>query len=62
MGVALEVTEALECLEGGGPVDLRELVLDLAVEVAATSREKLAGWLDDGSAREKFSGGVSIFV
>lgn len=54
VGNALEVVEALECLEGGGPEDLRSLVLDLAEAVAGVPRAVLAGWLDDGSARRKF--------
>lgn len=54
VGNALEVVEALECLEGGGPVDLRRLVLDLAEVIAGVPRAVLAGLLDDGSARRRF--------
>ncbi len=54
VGNALEVIEALECLEGGGPVDLREIVLNLAEPVAGASRQVLAALLDNGSARRKF--------
>lgn len=54
VGNALEVAEAIECLRGGGPEDLRELVLALAVEVSAAGRERLVGWLDDGTALAKF--------
>jgi pyrimidine-nucleoside phosphorylase len=54
VGNALEVIEALECLEGGGPEDLRALVLDLAVALAGVPRTVLVGLLDDGSARRKF--------
>jgi pyrimidine-nucleoside phosphorylase len=54
VGNALEVAEAIECLRGGGPADLRELVLALSVEVSAAGREQLAGWLDDGKALAKF--------
>lgn len=54
VGNALEVIEALECLDGGGPPDLREHVLDLAEKIAAAPRADLARWLDDGSARHKF--------
>ncbi|MFM2198688.1 MAG: hypothetical protein RLZZ505_2120 [Verrucomicrobiota bacterium] len=54
VGNALEVSEALECLDGGGPADLRDLVLDLSETVAGASREALARLLDDGTARRKF--------
>ena len=54
VGNALEVIEALECLDGGGPPDLREIVLDLSEKIAGVSREALEGFLDDGSARRKF--------
>lgn len=54
VGNALEVAEAIECLRGGGPEDLRELVLALAGEVSGAGREQLAAWLDDGTAFAKF--------
>lgn len=54
VGNALEVVEAIDCLRGGGPDDLRELVLALAGEVSQAGRERLAGWLDDGTALAKF--------
>lgn len=54
VGNALEVTEALECLDGGGPGDLREVVLDLSEKIAGVSRVELEGLLDDGSARRRF--------
>jgi len=54
VGNALEVSEAIDCLEGGGPADLRQIVLDLAEKIAGVSREALEGFLDDGSARRKF--------
>jgi pyrimidine-nucleoside phosphorylase len=54
VGNALEVIEALECLEGGGPADLRQLVLDLAVAIGGVGRAALEAMLDDGSARRKF--------
>ena len=55
VGNALEVVEAIECLRGGGPEDLREIVLALAAEVSTAGREQLTGWLDDGTALAKFS-------
>ncbi|MGB6220554.1 thymidine phosphorylase [Haloferula sp.] len=54
VGNALEVIESLECLDGGGPADLRELVLDLAEKISPVSRKELEALLDDGSARRKF--------
>jgi pyrimidine-nucleoside phosphorylase len=54
VGNALEVIEALECLDGGGPEDLRIILLDLAEKIAGVSRETLERLLDDGSARRKF--------
>ncbi|RYD31399.1 MAG: thymidine phosphorylase, partial [Verrucomicrobiaceae bacterium] len=54
VGNALEVIEALECLEGRGPDDLRAITLDLAGKIAGVSRKDLEGLLDDGSARRKF--------
>lgn len=54
VGNALEVIEALECLEGGGPPDLRAIVLDLAEKIAGVPRQALEKLLDDGSARKKF--------
>lgn len=54
VGNVLEVIEALECLDGGGPADLREITLDLAEKIAGVSRKELEGFLDNGSARRKF--------
>jgi len=54
VGNALEVVEALECLDGSGPTDLRQLVLDLAAAIAGVPREALERLLDDGSARRRF--------
>ena len=59
VGNALEVVEALECLEGGGPADLRDLVLDLAGALVEGARAALASLLDDGSARRKFDAMVA---
>ena len=54
VGNALEVIEAIECLEGRGPDDLRKLVLDLAEKISPSSRSELEALLDDGTARKKF--------
>lgn len=54
VGNALEVSEAIECLEGGGPPDLRAIVLDLSEKIVGVSRSDLERLLDDGSARRKF--------
>lgn len=54
VGNVIEVIEALECLEGGGPEDLRTVTLDLAEKIAGVSRGRLEELLDDGSARRKF--------
>lgn len=54
VGNALEVIEALECLDGGGPPDLRKVVLDLSETIAGVSRSELERMLDDGTARRKF--------
>ena len=54
VGNALEVSEALECLNGGGPSDLRNLVLDLAEKITTGSRQDLEKLLDQGEARRKF--------
>lgn len=55
VGNSLEVIESLETLEGGGPADLRKIVLDLAEQIAGVSRAELEKHLDDGSARRRFS-------
>ena len=54
VGNALEVTECVEVLQGGGPKDVAELVLDLAEQVSTAKRSQLADWLKDGTAWKKF--------
>ncbi len=69
VGNAMEVEESVACLSGGGPEDLRDLVLDLAQEAVTASgeadrlglpsaaqplRARLAATLDDGSALARF--------
>lgn len=54
VGNALEVIEALECLEGGGPEDLRCIVLDLGETVSGVSRGELEAVLSEGGAKAKF--------
>lgn len=54
VGNALEVAEAVDALQGRGPLDLVSLTLDLAQRVAAASRATLARWLEDGTAWRKF--------
>jgi pyrimidine-nucleoside phosphorylase len=54
VGNALEVSECVEVLHGGGPADVVKLVLDLAEQVSSASREQLETWLKDGTAWKKF--------
>jgi pyrimidine-nucleoside phosphorylase len=54
VGNSLEVMESIETLDGGGPPDLRAIVLDLAEKIAGVSRGELEALIDDGSARRKF--------
>jgi pyrimidine-nucleoside phosphorylase len=64
VGNALEVRESVECLRGGGPADLREVTLALALEcvvavepdAAPTDvRVTLEAMLDDGRALARFA-------
>ncbi len=54
VGNSLEVIEALDCLNGGGPADLRDLVLSLAGKIAGVPQDELAAMLDNGDARRRF--------
>jgi len=54
VGPALEVAECVEILQGGGPPDVINAVLDLAEKISKAPRAKLAGWLSDGTAWRKF--------
>jgi pyrimidine-nucleoside phosphorylase len=54
VGNALEVSEAVDCLQGRGPADTVALTLDLAERVADAPRAQLARWLEDGTAWRKF--------
>jgi pyrimidine-nucleoside phosphorylase len=54
VGNALEVAECVEILQGGGPSDVVNLVLDLAEQVSTAPRATLARWLSDGTAWRKF--------
>jgi len=64
VGNALEVREAIECLRGGGPDDLREVTLELCVEAVLDSdetadasdvRSRLEGLLDSGAALDRLT-------
>ncbi|XP_038612791.1 thymidine phosphorylase [Tachyglossus aculeatus] len=63
VGHALEVEEALECLEGAGPPDLRDLVTQIggtllwlcgSEPTVAQGAARVATTLDDGSALDRF--------
>jgi len=63
VGHALEIVESLECLEGGGPADLRELVLLQGGEMLRLTgraptlddgKRQIADALDSGRARKVF--------
>ncbi|MDA0810838.1 MAG: thymidine phosphorylase [Verrucomicrobia bacterium] len=54
VGNALEVAEAVQALEGGGPDDLRRLVLDLADCVSSHERTAMEDFLNNGTALKKW--------
>ncbi|MEP7015346.1 MAG: thymidine phosphorylase [Verrucomicrobiota bacterium] len=54
VGNALEVAECVEILNGGGPADLVNLILDLAEKISDSPRTQLKKRLEDGSAWRKF--------
>jgi pyrimidine-nucleoside phosphorylase len=62
-GNAVEVEESLDCLRGGGPSDLRELMLELGADVLVSAkvadtrtaaRAKLLSAINSGRALERF--------
>ena len=68
-GNALEVREALECLRGGGPRDLRDLTVSLAVEMMAVAGEegdtdalrgRVESVLDSGRPLQRFARVVAV--
>lgn len=62
IGNAVEVDESVDCLQGGGPADLRELTIELGAELLRLAgvaqdlqagRKQIATTLDNGTAMEK---------
>lgn len=53
-GNALEVAECVRCMQGDGPQDLEDIVLDLASAVSISSRSGLAETLRSGAVWGKF--------
>ncbi len=54
VGNALEVAECVEILQGRGPKDVADLVLELASKVSTSSQAELSARLSDGTAWKKF--------
>lgn len=63
VGNALEVRESIDCLNGGGPDDLREIVIELVAQMCllgkldsdhAAAIKRATAHLDDGSALKIF--------
>ena len=68
-GNGLEIDESVECLQGGGPADLREITIALGAEglrlagVVSSDeegRKKITSTLDDGAAYEKLAQMVRV--
>ncbi len=62
-GNALEILEVLELLQGRGPLDTRNLSIELAAHMISMAKEitetselkkRLGGYLDSGAAQQKF--------
>ena len=67
IGHALEIAESIECLQGAGPADLRELVLHFGGELLhlsgqtpdlALGRAKIAAAIDSGAALHAFRANI----
>ena len=54
VGNWLEVKESVMCLEGNGPVDLKELVISCAGQLPGCNFERASTELESGRPREKF--------
>ena len=59
-GNAIEVAECVRCLQGEGPQDLEDIVLDLASAVAVSPRADLQQMLHRGDAWRKFQQMVAL--